>query len=117
MLLTLLSSLGRLAWPAIAGLVPQAGPKLTLGAIAGLLALIVIGGPAGAVWLHMRGEVKATRTACDLTWQNQLLKEKQSHADAIAAARLRAEQELPTPDAAAERLQLCRKSPTCRDGR
>jgi hypothetical protein len=114
---TILSGLGRLAWPAIAGLAPWAGPKLTMAAIAGLLAIIAIGGPVGAIWLHMRGEVKATKTACDLTWQNQLREAKQSHDEAIAAALRAAQAELPTPDAAAARLQLCRKSPTCRDGR
>lgn len=61
----MLAILGKFFWPIIGGLVPWGGPKFGL-FLAGLLgAVVLIGGPAGYVWLNMRGEVKAAVIACN----------------------------------------------------
>jgi hypothetical protein len=115
--LTVLSWLGRLAWPVLGSLLPGLSPKLMMGVAAVLAALVVIGGPAGAVWLHMRGEVVAERQARDLHWRNELTKANETHAQKLAAARQAAEAVPATPDDRALRLRVCEQSPTCRDRR
>ena len=64
-----LSAAGRLLWPAIGGIPPAGNPAITITLLAGLLAAIVIGTPAAAVYLHVRSQVKAERTACNLEWK------------------------------------------------
>ena len=114
-----LAVLGRLAWPVLGSLLPGLSPRLML-VLAGVLALLVaIGGPAGVVWLSMRGElsraVVAAAQARDLHWQTEIMKANQTHAQALAAAHQAADAVAPTPDDRAERLLICRQSPTCRD--
>ena len=116
---TLLSWLGRLAWPVLGSLLPGLSPRLMLGLAAALAVLVAIGGPAGMVWLSMRGELSRAVTAAaqarDLHWQTEIMKANQTHAQALAAARQAADAVAATPDDRAERLLICRQSPTCRD--
>jgi hypothetical protein len=116
---TSLAALGRLAWPVLGSLLPGLSPRLMLGLAAALAVLVAIGGPAGVVWLSMRGElsraVVAAAQARDLHWQTEIMKANQTHAQALAAARQAADAVAATPDDRAERLRICRQSPTCRD--
>jgi hypothetical protein len=115
--LTVLSWLGRLAWPLLGSLLPGLSPTLMIGLAAALAALVAIGGPAGAVWLHMRGEVTAERQARDLHWRNELTKANETHAKLLTAARQAAETVPATPDDRALRMRVCEQSPTCRERR
>ncbi len=112
---TALAALGRLLWPAIGAVAPVAGPKLTVALIGLLLAVVAIGAPAGAVWLSMRSAVNAERQARDLHWQTEITKANQTHAEKLEAARKAAEAVAGTPADHAERVRVCRQSPTCRD--
>ena len=116
---TLLSSLGRLAWPVLGALLPGLSPRLMMVLAGVLVALVIVGGPAGVVWLSMRGElsraVVAAAQARDLHWQSEIMKANQTHAQALAAARQAADAVAATPDDRAERMLICRQSPTCRD--
>ena len=116
---TPLAVLGRLAWPVLGSLLPGLSPRLMM-VLAGVLALLVaIGGPAGVVWLSMRGELSRAVTAAaqarDLHWQTEITKANQTHAQLLTAARQAADAVAATPDDRAERLLICRQSPTCRD--
>ena len=116
---TLLSWLGRLAWPVLGSLLPGLSPRLMMVLAAALAVLVVVGGPAGVVWLSMRSElsraVVATAQARDLHWQTEIMKANQTHAQALAAARQAADAVAATPDDRAKRMLICRQSPTCRD--
>jgi hypothetical protein len=109
------STLGRLLWPAIGGIVPAGNPAITIALLASLLAAIVIGTPAAAVYLHMRGQVKAERIACNLDWKTEITDANQIHTTKLADARKAAEAVAGTPADRAERLRICQQSPTCRD--
>jgi hypothetical protein len=116
---TLLSWLGRLAWPVLGSLLPGLSPRLMMVLAAALVVLVAIGGPAGMVWLSMRGELSRAVTAAaqarDLHWQTEITKANQTHAQLLTAARQAADAVAATPDDRAERLLICRQSPTCRD--
>lgn len=118
---TILAIAGRWLWPAIAGLAPEVTPKLTIALLALLLAVVAIGAPAGAVWLHMRAErtaaVEAAKVGRDAHWQSEITKANQTHAEKLEAARRAAEAVSGTPADRAERLLICQQSPTCRDRR
>lgn len=116
---TLLSWAGRLAWPVLGSLLPGMSPRLIMG-LAGLLAvLVVVGGPAGAVWLHMHGVVREARNternARDLYWIAKLNEENEIHEKRIAEANKADEPDLPADRA--ERVRLCSRSATCRNAK
>lgn len=112
---TLLSWAGRLAWPVLGSLLPGMSPRLIM-VLAGVLAALVIAvGPAGLVWLSARGEIKAATDARDLHWQTEISKANEAHAEAIVAAHKAAETVAATPDDRAERLRVCKQSPSCRE--
>jgi hypothetical protein len=115
MIWTALAGAGGLLAPFTALLSPVSHPKLFIGLLITLLAVLIIGGPAGAVYLHMRGEVKAERLACNLEWRAQTTEANEKHARALDAARKAAEAVDPTPADGAARLRECSKSPTCRE--
>jgi hypothetical protein len=114
-MLTALSWLGRLAWPLLGSLVPGLSPALMLMLAGALAALVIIGGPAGIVWLSMRGAVTEARQARDLHWQTEITNANRLHDQKLDAARHAADTVLGTPDDRAGRLRVCQSSPTCRD--
>ena len=91
--------------------IPGFGPK-TFMAVASVLLAGLIG---GGCYLWGRGNTQAEIAANDIRWIIELQKVKQTHANELRDARRAAELEPPTPDDRAERLQLCRQSPTCRE--
>lgn len=114
-MLTFLALAGRLVSPLLA-FVPGLNPKVLMFFAGCLTVLTVIGGPAGAVWLHMRGEVKtATATekaACDVKIANMQTAAERTIADILAEAA-----EHQGPKTSAEVASLCKSQPTlCRDG-
>ena len=115
MLWTILSAAGRLAWPAIGGIAPWGSPKATIALLIGLLAAIVVGTPAGAVYLHMRGSVRAERQICNLEWRTEIVEANETHGQKLEAARKAAEDVVGTPADRAKRLLICQQSPTCRE--
>jgi hypothetical protein len=118
-MLTALSWLGRFSWPVLGSLLPGMSPALMM-ALAGVLAaLVAIGGPAGAVWLHMHGVVREARNternARDLYWIAKLNEENEIHEKRIAEAGRADEPDLPV--SRAERMRECSRSPTCRSAK
>lgn len=116
---TALSWLGRLAWPVLGSLLPGMSPRLMMVLAGMLVALVVVGGPAGAVWLHMHGVVREARNternARDLYWIAKLNEENEIHEKRIAEANKADEPDLPADRA--ERVRLCSRSATCRDAK
>jgi hypothetical protein len=116
---TSLAALDRLAWPVLGSLLPGLSPRLMMVLAGALVALVAIGGPAGVVWFTMRGElhraVAAAAQARDLHWQTEITKANETHAQALITARQAADTVAATPDDRAERMLICRQSPTCRD--
>ena len=96
MIWTVLAGAGGFLAPLTALFSPVSHPKLVIGLLITLLAVLIIGAPAGAVYLHMRGEVKAERLACDLEWRTQITEANDKHARALDAARKAAEAVDPT---------------------
>lgn len=62
---TFFAGIGKLLLPLIASIAPWGGPKFGMALAFALGALVVVGGPAGAVWLNMRGEVKVAVSQCE----------------------------------------------------
>ena len=117
MIWEVLSWIGRFAWPWLKGLVPWGGPKTTMALTIGLLILVAVGGPVGAMWLHMRGSVRVCEETCDLRWKTKLADSERKHNETVDEA-VEAGRSVPvTPRDRAQRLQLCRESPTCRENR
>ncbi len=115
--LSLLAGAGRLLWPLLGTLVPIGNPQATKALLILLLGVVAIGAPAGAVWLSMRGEIKAAVAARDLHWQSQIQKANETHERNLQAAAWAADTVPATPADRAERLRVCQQSPTCRERR
>jgi hypothetical protein len=109
--------LGRLAWPALRWLAPGLPPQLTAALGVLLLALITIGGPALAVYIHMRGAITAAELRRDMHWKDEIARANADHQTRLEAALAAADDEPATPVDRAERLRACQQSPSCRDRR
>lgn len=112
---TVLAFVGRWAWPAVGALIPGISPKLIMPLAAALAVLVAVGGPAGAVWLHMHGArveaVRGANAACELRIADgaRISAESLSHLlDTIN--KLEADE----PKTPAEEKALCAKSKLCR---
>ncbi len=112
-----LSLIGRLSWPLIGSLVPSMSPRLVMALAAFLALLVAIGGPAGAVWLNMRGEVKKAEIARDLHWTLELQKAKEINDAKVQAAIEAAAHEQPVSHDRVERVRQCKQSASCRERR
>lgn len=115
-MLTALSFLGRLAWPVLGSLVPGMSPRLVM-YLAGLLAVLVaVGGPAGAVWLHMhgaRGEaVAAANSACELRISEGARASAESLSHLLDIIN-KGEETAVEPASKADELALCKRSKQC----
>lgn len=97
------------------GALPSPGLKTFL-TLAGALTITLI-----ALTCYIAGKagkdeaVMAAITQTNLEWSLKLQTVKDEHARTLAEARRAAALEPPTPADRAERLQLCRTSPTCRE--
>lgn len=107
----MLSIAGWLSWQAIRGVVPWASPVLAYG-----LALLATVGLLVFCGYHIGSEGKAAAVAeRDLQW-TRTIKEKTDELDTLRErARRAADAEPASPAVRAERLRLCKQSPTCRD--
>jgi hypothetical protein len=110
---TLLGLAGRLASPLLA-FVPGFNPRALMLAAGFLVLLVAIGGPAGAVWLHMRGEVKAAATAektvCELATAESEAVSARLLVDLLATIEAGEEDETETAAKACERDRFCKKT-------
>jgi hypothetical protein len=113
-MLTFIAFAGRLASPLLA-FVPGFNPKVVM-VLAGLLGVCaVIGGPAGAVWLHMRGEVRSAATVEQARCEISKAEDARANAESLAALLDRiAKAEADEPKTPAEEKKLCAKSKLCR---
>jgi len=105
-------TIGSIAWKALGWAMPGLSPALFYG----VAALLVIGLPAGGVWMHMRGEVKAAtvaeRAACDTRIAENEAASSRALSDLLA--KIAADEPDETDKTAA---QLCKGSKFCRDGK
>lgn len=110
------TALGKyLAWPVIGALVPGINPKVMM-VLAGILAaVIVVGGPAGAVWIHMHGAkreaVTTANAACELRIAQSTAASAQALADILASVK----EDEPAPKTKAEASAACKRSKLCRE--
>lgn len=102
---------GWLSWQALRSLVPWASPWLgyALAAIA----------TVGIVWLHgymIGSQGKGAAVAArDSQWVTEISETNNDINEARRRARNAADRVGPTPIDSAQRMQLCRQSPTCRE--
>lgn len=112
-MLTFLALAGRLASPLLA-FVPGLNPKVLMFFAGCLAVLTVIGGPAGAVWLHMRGEVKAAataeKTACELS------KAEDAQVSAETLAHLLDRVAKAEEDETGTAAEICKRDRFCKSG-
>lgn len=117
-MLTIFAWLGRLSWPLIGSLVPGINPKLVMWLAGALAVLVAVGGPAGAVWLHMngaRGEaVKTANARCELRMADGARISAESLSRVLGVIKA-GEEAAPEPRTKAEERTLCRKSKLCRE--
>lgn len=102
-----------LSWQAIRALMPKAPPWLGH-ALAAVAVVALIWGHG--YWTGSEGKDAAVAER-DLHWIKKLSEQHHEQQRASERARLAANRVSDTPADRAERLRLCRESPTCRDGR
>jgi hypothetical protein len=111
---TFLALAGRLASPLLA-FVPGLNPKVLMFFAGCLAVLTVIGGPAGAVWLHMHGEVEAAataeKTACELS------KAEDARAAAESLVHLLDEIAKADEDETGTPAEICKRDRFCKGGK
>lgn len=100
--------------PLVAGLF-GALPSLGLKTYLTIAALIILSLTALTGYVKGRAGEAAAIAENNLTWTTKLQTAKDDHARELAEARRLAAAEPATPADRAERLRLCRASPTCRD--
>ncbi len=112
------SLIGWIAWPAIKWTMPSIGPKATLALIGVALAVVLIGAPAGAVWLHMHGvkreAVNVANAGCELRLSKNTAASAEAMADLLVSIKA-AEDAAVEPKTKAEEIAACRKSKLCRE--
>ena len=119
----ILAPIGALAWPLLGKFLPSLSPKLTLAFIGGLLALLLMGGPALGVYIHMSAQqstaIRLAKLEQDKIWKDQLDQEKTRHewivADAIAHAESVVVEDAPAARPGPELDRLCNADAYCRD--
>jgi hypothetical protein len=115
---TLLSWLGRFSWPLVGFLLPGMSPRLVMWLAGCLAVLVAVGGPAGAVWIHMRGVVREVRNTERLTrdaeWTRKLQQANHDHERELSEA-INAADAVPALAADASLVELCRADDACRD--
>jgi hypothetical protein len=117
-ILTALSWLGGLSWPVLGSLLPGLSPKLMMALAAMLVALVVVGGPAGAVWLHMHGKQREAVNVANMHCELRIAESAR-----VSAAKLTqlldtiktGEDAAEDPKSKAEELAACKKSKLCRE--
>lgn len=96
-------------------LIPWAGPRATMALMYALVSIIVIGGPAGAVYIHMRGKMASQEMAINAEWKAKLADARNEYiqiaADAISGALSVSD----TPGNIDDLKRLCAESAACRD--
>lgn len=109
---------GQLIWPLFKWVAPWAGPKFSLFAVGGMLLIVLMGAPAVATWIHMRGELKEAVAEEGVRWHKAIQKANEDNDlkvnEAVAHA-LDEERRTPTPVDVAGLGRLCDKSKSCRD--
>lgn len=117
-MLTALAWIGRLAWPVIGAVIPGISPKLIVPLAVALAVLVAVGGPAGAVWLHMHGaRGEAVRTAnakCELRIADGARISAESLSHVLATIKL-GDDSAVEPKTKTEELKACRASKLCRE--
>ena len=117
-MLAALSWLGRLSWPLIGSLAPGISPRLAMNLATVMAVLAAVGGPAGAVWLHMHGArseaVKTANAKCELRIADGARISAESLTYVLGVIKA-GEEAASEPKTKAEERALCRKSKLCRE--
>lgn len=110
-LMALAGQLPAIFWRVAQWLMPYATPRVGY-------ALAILGG-LSLIWGHGymtgSGHTAAAVERCNLSWTTKLNEKTNELTEARMRAQAAAALEPATPDNAAQRLQLCQSSPTCRD--
>jgi hypothetical protein len=108
-------SLAGIAASRIVGLVPWAGPRTMLAMLYLCLAVMAIGGPAGAVWIHMHAKINSAVEMRDAEWKLKLSEAEASY-DQLVARALQEAAAADIPDNDDDVKRLCKQHPkSCRD--
>lgn len=107
-----LSWLGRLSLPVVTSLVPGLSPRLLM-ILAGFLAVLVaVGGPAGAVWLHMHGvkreAINLANASCELRIAESVAQSAQILAGILS--------QIPEDDEDGTAAEICKRDRFCKAG-
>ena len=117
-MIALLSMAGSLVAPWLLKLAPWGGPKAALMLAALLGALLVIGGPAGAVWLSMRSEVARVRIIEREAYEHRISEMERRAAQNLGELMARIANEVEeAPMTTAQEREECKKSRLCRSGK
>lgn len=117
-ILTALSWLGRLSWPVLGSLLPGMSPRLMMVLAGALAALVVIGGPAGAVWLHMHGKQREAVNLADARCEYRISESARASETRLAEllGTIKASEDTAAePKTKAEEIAACKKSKLCRE--
>lgn len=118
-MLTIVSWIGWLASPVLSAVVPGISPKFIMWAACALAALVLLSAPAGAVWIHMHGEVKAARADERAAGEVRIAEDRAASAESLShllGTIKTGEETAVEPVSKADELALCKKSRQCLEG-
>lgn len=110
----MLTIIGSLASSAV-GVIPWAGPRTMLVLLYLLLAITLIGGPAGAVYVHMRTKMADAEETINLRWETKLAEAEKTYVQMAHAAVLAAASVDDVPTDTYQLDGLCQQNASCRD--
>src|SRR6185312_7954633 len=100
--------------PLVATWLPGFNPRLLMWLAGSMAVLVAVGGPAGAVWLHMHGArneaIKGAKAACELRISEGARASAQALAELLATISRDDD-----GDAGKTADAMCKGSPFCRD--
>lgn len=99
----------------VVGLVPWAGPRTTLALLYALLVIVMVGGPSGAVYIHMRAKMAVAEESINAQWEAKLAIAEKQYVEMANAAIVAAIEVDVVPSDGQQLDELCEQSPSCRD--
>lgn len=113
-MLTVLAWIGRIFSPAVAALTPGISPKLIMAMATVLAVLVAVGGPAGAVYIHMHAKQSAAEARINAEWKAKIAQSTAEWTAFISEAVQAVAAEPEPPSDRKELEKLCASSKLCR---
>lgn len=107
--------LGKLAWPVVGSVLPGFNPRLAVILASLMAALVVVGGPAGAVWLHMHGAKREAVRLANASCELRVAEGAAASAEALSGILVSIKEDEPAPRNKAEAASACKRSKLCRE--